>query len=109
MRCTKCQSKIVKNANFCHGCGQKVAGMPIVCPSCKSVNNGSAKFCNECSCAFSQKSDLSKGVYEAKYPLDFEKIGQLGHQIEGYFFSAMKNCISEEHNPKKYEEYVNRF
>lgn len=109
MRCSNCQSPILKNARFCHSCGEKVVGKPVECPSCNTTNAGGAKFCMQCGCAFSQNMSFPDGEYEARYPLNFEKIGQLAEQIEGHFFAAMKRRISEEHVANKYQQYVTQF
>lgn len=109
MRCSNCQSKLLNNSRFCHACGDKVIGKPIDCPSCNSINAGGSKFCQQCGCALSTKLNFSEGEYAHRYPLDFEKIGKLSDQISIYFFAALKKRVAEEHDAKKYQQYVTAF
>lgn len=109
MRCSNCQTVLLNNARFCHGCGEKVKGKPVQCPSCNSINAGGSKFCMQCGCALASNLRTSEGSYITKYPLNFDKIGQLKDQIAGHFFAALKKRISEEHDPNKYQQYVTAF
>ncbi len=109
MRCSKCQSKLLQGARFCHSCGEKVIGKPITCPSCTTVNHGGAKFCGQCGCALSANHDFTPQDYTVKYPMKFDEVSSLSEQIGGHFFASLKKRIHEEHNPKRYSDYVSAF
>ncbi len=109
MRCSSCQTTLNKSARFCHACGEKVIGQPIDCPSCETQNYGDAKFCNHCGCALSANHNYSDSNYKPKYPLKFDEVSSLPDQISSYFFSSLKKRLEEEHDPKRYSEYVSAY
>ncbi len=109
MRCSNCQIQLLNNARFCHGCGEKVLGLPVNCPSCNSKNAAGSKFCTQCGCALSTNHEFKAEDYESKYPLNFEQVGSLSEQIAAHFFSSLKKRIIEEHKASEYEKYVTQF
>ncbi len=109
MRCSNCQTTLANGARFCHSCGDKVIGKPSDCPSCGIQNNGDAKFCAHCGCALSANHNFVKEDYVPRYNLKFDEVGSLSEQIGGHFFAGLKKRLAEEHDPKKYKDYVSTF
>ncbi len=109
MNCPNCKTTIIKDARFCHGCGEKIEGKPIVCPSCTHTNEPNAKFCSTCGCALAYSNDFSTIDYTPKFPLNFEHINKIPEQIGGHFFAQLKQRLRDEHDVSKYEDYVTIF
>ncbi|MGB1217033.1 MAG: zinc ribbon domain-containing protein [Saprospiraceae bacterium] len=109
MNCTNCKTTIIKDARFCHGCGEKIEGKPIDCPSCTHKNEPNAKFCSKCGCALAYSNDFATIDYTPKFPLNFEHINKIPEQIGGHFFAQLKQRLRDEHDVKKYEDYVSIF
>ena len=106
--CNRCSTQLIHGARFCHNCGEKVVAVPLSCPECNAMNLGSNEFCGSCGYPF-ESNDFGKMHYQAEYPLNFQETSTLASDISDYFFKTFKERISEEHDPSKYNEYLERF
>ena len=75
------------------------------CNNCNTPLLDNARFCHNCGAKVVAASTASP---KSKYRLYFKDTASLPHLIQKHFLEAFKERITEEHQEKKYAEYLNR-
>jgi hypothetical protein len=65
-------------------------------------------FCHHCGFHFEAKIKHDDNRYIPVYPLEFDPV-TLTEQVKTLFFKSLRHRVEEEHDPKKYPDYVERF
>ncbi|MFT6147464.1 MAG: hypothetical protein ACJAUH_000141 [Saprospiraceae bacterium] len=139
MNCQHCGSKLLKNAKFCHSCGEAVVLKMEACQACSTLNPFNSAFCIGCGEALrkgnkgsnyeyqeeknehrkeeikadekvkDKKEDKTTYVYKPIFEVNLSDELELEESIKTYFFQALRNVVNEISEEKKYAEYVQLF
>jgi hypothetical protein len=139
MNCQHCGSKLLKNAKFCHSCGEAVMLRMEACQACSTLNPIHAAFCIGCGDALhedeeqeerkkhsekqrknkedfqkakasqEEKPDKETRIYKPIFQVPFSDELALEESIKSYFFQALRSRVIEISDEKKYSEYVQTF
>lgn len=106
-RCPNCAAELIPGAKFCHRCGDHVLEKTKACPVCTEANPLASVFCHHCGYHFEGKQRKAR-LYEPRYPLDFDP-QTITEQVKALFFRSLRDRVEEEHDPKRFSFYVDRF
>lgn len=106
--CPNCAAEIIPGSKFCNRCGDKIAERTKECPACSHQGPLTSVFCHHCGFHFEGKMKQEQHRYIPVYPLDFDQ-ATLSEQVKTLFFKSLRQRVEEEHDPKKYPDYVERF
>lgn len=105
--CTNCAAEIIPGAKFCHRCGEKFKEKTKPCPACQDQSPLASVFCHHCGFHFEGKQSSRKN-YQPHYVFDFQA-EDLTEQVKALFFRNLRKRVEEEHDIKRYSDYVERF
>lgn len=132
--CQHCGSKLLKNAKFCHNCGEEVVLKMEACRACNTLNPMNAVYC--IGCGESLRSDSSKNtsqddkgystqdkfrqqkkskldkatyIYKPIYTITLTEPLLMQEEIKSQFFQALRSTVETISDVKKYSEYVQTF
>ena len=106
--CPNCATEIIPGSKFCNRCGDKIADRTKECPACSHRGPLTSVFCHHCGFHFEAKAKYDDKRYSPFYELDFDPL-TLTEQVKTFFFRSLRQRVEEEHDPKKYADYVERF
>lgn len=106
--CPNCATEIIPGSKFCNRCGDKIADRTKECPACSHRGPLTSVFCHHCGFHFEAKHKDTDNRYSPVYPLDFDPV-TLTEQVKALFFKSLRQRVEEEHDAKKYADYVERF
>lgn len=107
--CPNCAAEIIPGSKFCNRCGDKIAERTKECPACSHQGPLTSVFCHHCGFHFEAKIKTHEIRYIPVFPLDFEHPSTLTEQVKTLFFRSLRQRVEEEHDAKKYADYVERF
>lgn len=132
--CQHCGSKLLKNAKFCHNCGEAVVLKMEACNACNTLNPINAIYCIGCGESLrtdskqesqeqnrdnSQKKqsqqpkdeelDKDTYVYKPIFSITLTEPLLMQEEIKSYFFQALRTTVQVISDEKKYSEYVQTF
>ncbi len=132
--CQHCGSKLLKNAKFCHSCGEAVVLKMEACQVCSTLNPVGSIYCMGCGESLGTKKNneqfyeepqqeasrkrqdaqnekTTKATYTYKpiFQVSLTETLVLEEEIKSYFFQALRATVKEISNEKKYSEYVRIF
>ncbi|RMF28128.1 MAG: zinc-ribbon domain-containing protein, partial [Bacteroidetes bacterium] len=97
-KCHACHQTLPAGARFCAYCGTELIAETFLCPHCQTENELDAAFCTGCGTAF-----------QGQAPQSPPSLDELEHAIAQAFVMAFRERIESELDPKRYDEYVDRF
>lgn len=107
--CPNCAAEIIPGSKFCNRCGDKVAERIKECPACSHKGPLSSVFCHHCGYHFEGNHTEEDKRYLPVYPVDFAMKETVVEQVKSLFFRSLRQRVEEEHDIKKYSDYVERF
>ena len=107
--CPNCAAEIIPGSKFCNRCGDKVAERTKACPACAHKGPLTSVFCHHCGYHFEGKAEPAPSRYVQVFPIDFQYPETVVEQVKTLFFKKLRQRVEEEHEPKRYPDYVERF
>ncbi|MBL7826380.1 MAG: zinc ribbon domain-containing protein [Saprospiraceae bacterium] len=107
--CPNCAAEIIPGSKFCIRCGDKIAERTKECPACTHQGPVTSVFCHHCGFHFEGKGQAAPNRYVQVFPIDFQSQESVTEQVKALFFKRLRQRVEEEHDPKKYPDYVERF
>ncbi|MFN7830395.1 MAG: zinc ribbon domain-containing protein [Bacteroidota bacterium] len=108
--CSNCAAEIIPGSRFCNRCGDKIADRTKECPVCTHKGPVSSVFCHHCGYHFEgQRHKCESSLFEPRYSINFKGSASLTEQVKALFFKQLRKRVEEEHDPRKYADYVERF
>ncbi|MFM7401077.1 MAG: zinc ribbon domain-containing protein [Bacteroidota bacterium] len=108
--CSNCAAEIIPGSRFCNRCGDKIADRTKECPVCAHRGPVTSVFCHHCGFHFEgQRHQCETSRYKPRYVVNFGSTLSVTEQVKALFFSQLRKRVEEEHDPRKYADYVERF
>lgn len=108
--CSNCAAEIIPGSRFCNRCGDKIADRTKACPVCAHQGPLTSVFCHHCGFHFEGKRHQCETAhYSPRFAINFNTSGGVTDQVKALFFSQLRKRVEEEHDPRKYADYVERF
>jgi len=105
--CSNCAAEIIPGAKFCHRCGDKFKEKNKSCPVCQEHSPLASVFCHHCGFHYEGKTTGGKH-YQPAYAFDYAS-EDLTEQVRALFFRNLRRRVEDEHDIKRYSDYVERF
>lgn len=107
--CPNCAAEIIPGSKFCNRCGDKIVERTKECPACSHKGPLTSVFCHYCGYHFEGNHAEDSNRYTPVFAIDFALQETVVEQVKSLFFRSLRQRVEEEHDIKKYADYVERF
>jgi ribosomal protein L40E len=106
--CLSCNTTLLPDALFCHGCGKQSDGDGVVCFECNNLNPKGARFCSRCGTPINIQYTPKPNISPI-YGLDFNDIPTLPTQLSEAFKVSISLALETENNIEKEALFLQTF